>query len=43
MTVLIADLTDTWLDEWAAAGLAQLETYLAAHLAFARWLDKERP
>jgi hypothetical protein len=34
-----ADLDETWLDDWAGVGLAEIETYLAKHAAFMRFLD----
>jgi hypothetical protein len=35
------DLTDSWLDEWAAGGVKALEEYLAKHLAFLSYLDRD--
>jgi hypothetical protein len=32
------DVDELWLREWAAAGLARLERYLANHAAFAEYL-----
>ena len=28
------DLSDTWLEDWAGAGVAEIEAYLAKHAAF---------
>ena len=33
------DLSPTWVEEWAAAGVTAIETYLAKHLAFLTYLD----
>jgi len=33
------DLAEGWIEDWAAAGLAELEAYLAKHLAFLVYLD----
>jgi hypothetical protein len=33
------DLTDTWVEDWAASGVEAIETYLAKHLAFLTFLD----
>jgi len=33
------DLSETWIDEWAAKGVCELENYLAKHLAFLSFLD----
>ena len=33
------DLSDTWLEDWAGAGVAEIEAYLAKHLAFQVFLD----
>jgi hypothetical protein len=35
------DLNDTWLEDWAGAGLAELEAYLAKHAAFLGFLDSQ--
>jgi len=35
------DLTDTWLDEWADGGVQAIEDYLAKHLAFLCYLDRD--
>ena len=34
-----ADLSDTWLEDWAGAGVAEIEAYLAKHAAFLAFLD----
>ena len=33
------DLTDTWLEEWADDGVAEVEAYLAKHAAFVSYLE----
>jgi len=33
------DLRETWIDEWAGAGVEAIEEYLAKHLAFQSFLD----
>ena len=35
------DLDDEWLEEWARAGVAAIEAYLAKHAAFLAYLDDE--
>jgi hypothetical protein len=35
------DLTDTWLEEWAGAGLAEIEAYLAKYAAFLSFLESQ--
>ena len=32
------DLADTWLEDWAGAGLAEIEAFLAKHAEFLRYL-----
>ncbi len=32
------DIADTWVEDWAGAGLAELEAYLAKHADFQRFL-----
>ena len=34
------DLSETWLTDWAGAGLAEIEAYLAKHAAFVAFLDE---
>jgi hypothetical protein len=34
------DLSDTWLADWAGAGIAEIEAYLAKHAAFLAFLDE---
>jgi hypothetical protein len=34
------DLSDTWIEEWAGAGVQAIEQYLAKHLAFLSFLDE---
>jgi hypothetical protein len=33
------DLSDTWVEDWAAVGLAELEALLAKHAAFLSFLE----
>ena len=33
------DLADTWLEDWAGAGLAEIEEFLAKHAAFLSYLE----
>lgn len=33
------DLSETWLEDWAGAGIAELEAYLAKHAAFHGFLE----
>jgi hypothetical protein len=35
------DLNDTWLEDWAGAGVAEMEAYLAKHAAFHTFLESE--
>jgi hypothetical protein len=34
------DLSDTWLEDWTGAGIAEIEAYLAKHAAFLAFLEK---
>jgi hypothetical protein len=34
------DLTETWVDDFASAGVDSIESYLAKHLAFLTYLDE---
>jgi hypothetical protein len=34
------DLKVSWVDDWAAGGMREIETYLAKHLAFLAFLDE---
>jgi hypothetical protein len=34
-----ADLEETWLEDWAGVGIAELESYLAKHAAFTAFLE----
>ena len=36
------DLSETWLEEFAADGVQALEAYLAKHLAFQSFLDESK-
>lgn len=33
------DLSETWLEDWAGAGIAEIEAYLAKHAAFLAFLE----
>ena len=33
------DLSDSWLEDWVAVGLAELESLLAKHAAFLGYLE----
>jgi len=33
------DLVDSWLEDWAGAGVAEIEDYLAKHAAFLSFLE----
>ncbi len=35
------DLSDTWLEDWAGAGVAEIEAYLAKHAAFLRFIESQ--
>jgi hypothetical protein len=35
------DLSETWLEDWAGAGVAEIETYLAKHAAFLTFLESQ--
>ena len=35
------DLEDTWVEDWAGAGVSELEAYLAKHAAFYGFLDAQ--
>lgn len=35
------DLNETWLEDWAGAGVAEIETYLAKQAAFLAFLDPD--
>jgi hypothetical protein len=34
------DLSETWLEDWAGAGVAEIEEYLAKHAAFLGFLGE---
>ena len=34
------DLELSWVDQWAAQGIDEIEAYLAKHLAFLAYLDE---
>ena len=36
------DLTETWLEDWAGAGVADIESYLAKHAAFLSYLESQQ-
>jgi len=33
------DLSESWIEDWADAGVEAIEEYLAKHLAFLSYLD----
>ncbi|HEV8179847.1 MAG TPA: hypothetical protein VGP54_06050 [Gaiellaceae bacterium] len=33
------DISETWLEDWAGAGLGELEEYLAKHADFLRFVE----
>jgi hypothetical protein len=33
------DLSETWLEDWAGAGVAEIEDFLAKHAAFLAYLE----
>ena len=35
------DLSDTWVEDWAGAGIAEVEAYLAKHAAFLSFLETQ--
>ena len=35
------DLSETWVEDWAGAGVAEIEVYLAKHAAFYLFLESE--
>jgi len=35
------DLSDTWLEDWAGAGVAEIEALLAKHAAFLSFLETQ--
>jgi hypothetical protein len=35
------DLSETWVEDWAGAGIAEAEAYLAKHAAFLSFLEPE--
>ena len=35
------DLHETWLEDWAGVGIAELEAYLAKHAAFLAFLETQ--
>ena len=35
------DLAETWLEDWAGAGVAEIEDFLARHAAFLASLDSD--
>ena len=37
--VIEDDLSETWVEDWAGAGVAAIEDYLEKHLAFLAFLE----
>jgi hypothetical protein len=38
--VIEDDLSETWVEDWAAAGVGAIEDYLEKHLAFLAFLEE---
>jgi hypothetical protein len=38
-----ADIADTWVEDWAGAGVAEIEEFLAKHAAFLSFLEGREP
>jgi hypothetical protein len=36
------DLDETWLEDWAGVGVAEVEAYLAKHAAFLAFLEQHQ-
>jgi hypothetical protein len=39
--LIVDDLSETWLEDWAGAGVAEIEAYLAKHAAFLAFLEAD--
>ena len=35
------DLDETWLEDWAGVGIAEIEDYLSKHAAFVAFLESQ--
>lgn len=35
------DLSESWVEDWAGAGVAEIEAYLAKHAAFLSFLESQ--
>ncbi len=35
------DLSETWVEDWAGAGVAEIEAYLAKYAAFLSFLESQ--
>ena len=35
------DLAETWFEDWAGAGVAEIEEFLAKHAAFLRFIETQ--
>lgn len=35
------DLSDTWIEDWAGSGVAEIESLLAKHAAFLNFLEAD--
>jgi hypothetical protein len=35
------DLSETWVEDWAGAGVSEIEAYLAKHAAFLLFLETQ--
>ena len=38
---LLRDLAETWVEDWAGAGVAEIEEFLSKHAAFLTFLDTQ--
>ncbi len=41
--IIADDLSDTWIEDWVAVGLSELEALLAKHAAFLGYLEELEP
>ena len=35
------DLSESWVEDWAGAGVAEIEDFLAKHAAFLRYIETQ--
>lgn len=43
MHVIADDLSESWLEDWIGAGLAEVDAYLAKHAAFEDYVTAREP